>query len=362
MLGLLSGGVGASDGDPVGQARSDRLGAPLAVAAETVDLGPGGRDHLVRLRFVTSQDRDDGCDVALTRLLLTLALALVRRAGRAGGPESFEQFAESGHDAAEPPSIPMLAPWHPGRQCRRSPRDDGGMTQGRVVLDRVSKTYHRGPAEVRALSEVSLRIEPGEFVVLLGPSGSGKTTLLNLLGTIEPPSSGTVTVSGIDLGGLRGADLTEYRRRQVGFVFQFFNLVPTLTAAENVEVIAELVGGDARARAVGALRRVGLAHRLDHFPAQLSGGEQQRVAIARALVKEPPVVLTDEPTGSLDLDSGKQVLQLLRDAAADGHTVLLVTHNSAIAAIADRVVELGDGEVRTDRPVASPAPVEAVAW
>jgi len=249
-----------------------------------------------------------------------------------------------------------------GHQCRRSPRDDGDMCHGSVVLDRISKTYRRGPAEVRALLDVSLRIEPGEFVVLLGPSGSGKTTLLNVLGTIEPPSSGTVTVSGVDLTGLRGADLTDYRRRQVGFVFQFFNLVPTLTAAENVEVIAELVGGDARERAVRALERVGLGERLDHFPAQLSGGEQQRVAIARALVKEPPVILTDEPTGSLDLDSGKQVLELLRGVTANGHTVLLVTHNSAIAAIADRVVELGDGQVRADRPVASPSSVEAVTW
>jgi putative ABC transport system ATP-binding protein len=215
---------------------------------------------------------------------------------------------------------------------------------------------------VRALREVSLRIDPGEFVVLLGPSGSGKTTLLNVVGTIEPPSSGAVTVSGVDVTELRGSELTEYRRSQVGFVFQFFNLVPTLTASENVEVIAELTGPDASRRAVHALERVGLGDRLDHFPAQLSGGEQQRVAIARALVKNAPVLLTDEPTGSLDLDSGKQILGLLRGAADDGHTVLLVTHNSAIAAIADRVVELGDGEVRDDRRIASPRPVEEVSW
>jgi putative ABC transport system ATP-binding protein len=156
-----------------------------------------------------------------------------------------------------------------------------------------------------------------------------------------------VTVSGIDVSDLRGAALTDYRGSQVGFVFQFFNLVPTLTASENVEVIAELVGADAGTSAAAALERVGLADRLDHFPAQLSGGEQQRVAIARALVKEAPVLLTDEPTGSLDLDSGKQVLGLLRQAADDGHTVVLVTHNSAIASIADRVIELGDGQVRT---------------
>ena len=236
------------------------------------------------------------------------------------------------------------------------------MAPGSVVLDRVSKTYRRGPSEVHALREVSMRIDPGEFVVLLGPSGSGKTTLLNVLGTIEPPSAGTVTVSGIDVSDLRGADLTDYRRNQVGFVFQFFNLVPTLTASENVEVIAELVGADAQRRAAVALEGVGLGDRLDHFPAQLSGGEQQRVAVARALVKEAPVLLTDEPTGSLDLDSGKQVLGLLRRAADDGHTVVLVTHNSAIAQIADRIIELGDGQVRTDRRVAAPTPVEEVSW
>ena len=236
------------------------------------------------------------------------------------------------------------------------------MDEGSVVLDHVSKTYRRGPSEVHALRDVSMRIDPGEFVVLLGPSGSGKTTLLNVLGTIEPPSSGTVTVSGIDVSDRHGADLTDYRRNQVGFVFQFFNLVPTLTAAENVEVIAELVGAEAHRRAAAALERVGLGDRLDHFPAQLSGGEQQRVAVARALVKEAPVLLTDEPTGSLDLDSGKQVLGLLRRAANDGHTVVLVTHNSAIARIADRIIELGDGQVRNDRRVATPTPVEEVSW
>ncbi len=236
------------------------------------------------------------------------------------------------------------------------------MGQGSVVLDHVSKTYRRGPSEVHALRDVSMRIDPGEFVVLLGPSGSGKTTLLNVLGTIESPSSGTVTVSGVDVSDRHGADLTDYRRNQVGFVFQFFNLVPTLTAAENVEVIAELVGPDAHRRAVVALERVGLGDRLDHFPAQLSGGEQQRVAVARALVKEAPVLLTDEPTGSLDLDSGKQVLGLLRRAANDGHTVVLVTHNSAIARIADRIIELGDGQVRGDRRVATPTPIEEVSW
>lgn len=164
------------------------------------------------------------------------------------------------------------------------------------------------------------------------------------------------------MSNLSGAALTEYRRTQVGFVFQFFNLVPTLTASENVEVVAELSGRDPGPRAGAALDMVGLADRVDHFPAQLSGGEQQRVAIARALVKDAAVLLTDEPTGSLDLDSGKQILGLLRRAADAGHTVVLVSHNSAIAAVADRVIELRDGHIVTDRRIESPLPIDEVTW
>ncbi len=231
-----------------------------------------------------------------------------------------------------------------------------------IELHDVTKTYLTGPAEVRALDDVSITIEPGEFVVLLGPSGSGKTTLLNLVGGIETPSEGRVMVSGMDVSTLTGRAMTRYRRSEVGFVFQFFNLVPTLTAAENVEVVAELSGPDPGTRARLALDRVGLGDRADHFPGQLSGGEQQRVAIARALVKDAPVLLTDEPTGSLDLDSGRQILGLLRRAADAGHTVLLVTHNTAIAAIADRVVELHDGRITSDRHVERPLPTEEVDW
>jgi putative ABC transport system ATP-binding protein len=233
---------------------------------------------------------------------------------------------------------------------------------GDVRLDGVTKTYLRGGREVHALVDVSLTIESGEFVVLLGPSGSGKTTLLNLLGAIEPPTDGRIEVAGIDVATLDGHELTEYRRHQVGFVFQFFNLVPTLTAAENVEVIAELTDGDAGSRAGEALRRVDLADRADHFPGELSGGEQQRVAIARALVKDAPVLLADEPTGSLDLDTGRQILGLLRDATAAGHTVLVVTHNSAIAEIADRVVRLRDGRIASDERVPAPVSVGDVSW
>jgi len=233
---------------------------------------------------------------------------------------------------------------------------------GRVALVDVSKIYRRGVQDVAALSSISLDVEPGRLVVLLGPSGSGKTTLLNLIGAIEPATSGRITVAGTEVTALAGAAMTEYRRTMVGFVFQFFNLVPTLTAAENVEVIAELTGPGAGARAVAALTEVGLAARVDHFPGQLSGGEQQRVAIARALVKEPPVILADEPTGSLDLDTGRQILGLLRTAADSGRTVLVVTHNSAIAEIADRVIRLRDGRVAEDRTLDRPRPVEEVSW
>lgn len=233
---------------------------------------------------------------------------------------------------------------------------------GSVVLDRVTKTYEPGVASVQALTDVDLQIDPGDLVVLLGPSGSGKTTLLNLVGAVEPVDAGRVVVSGIDVGALRGRGLDHYRRTQIGFVFQFFNLVPSLTATENVEVIAELTGPDATTRARAALAEVGLGAKGDHFPGQLSGGEQQRVAIARALVKQAPVLLADEPTGSLDLDTGRQVLELLRACTRHGTTVLLVTHNSAIADMADRVVRLRDGRVADDHAVTEPIPARDVSW
>lgn len=247
------------------------------------------------------------------------------------------------------------------RRTRPAPRPvDRG--SGTIVCELVSKTYTRGTHDVHALVDVSLHIEAGQLVVLLGPSGSGKTTLLNLIGAIEPITAGSIVVDGVDVASLTGTALTEFRRRQVGFVFQFFNLVPTLTAAENVEVIAELTGPDAANRAVAALAEVGLGDRRDHFPGQLSGGEQQRVAIARALVKGTPVILADEPTGSLDLETGKQVLELLRMSTATGRTVLLVTHNSAIADIADRIINLRDGHVAGDRRNPTPRPVDEVVW
>ena len=215
-----------------------------------------------------------------------------------------------------------------------------------VRLESLTKTYGSGASTVQALKNVGLEIWPGEFVVLLGPSGSGKTTLLNIVGGIERPTSGRIEVAGTDIAALDEAARTEYRRSRVGFVFQFFNLVPSLTALENVEIIAELTGPDALARSRAALEGVGLAAAADRFPGQLSGGQQQRVAIARAIVKEPPLLLCDEPTGSLDLEVGRQVLEVLRALAREGHhTVMVVTHNSAIAAMADRVVWLHSGAV-----------------
>lgn len=231
-----------------------------------------------------------------------------------------------------------------------------------VVLDHVSKRYGEGEIAVDALKDVSLRIGAGEFVVVLGPSGSGKTTLLNIIGGIEQASGGSVAVAGRDLTRLSVGELSAYRRETVGFVFQFFNLVPTLTAHENVELIGELLSADAADQSTESLEAVGLGDRMDHFPGAMSGGQQQRVAIARALVKEPPLLLCDEPTGSLDLDMGRQVLDLLRHAAAEGRTVLVVTHNSAIARIADRVIRMGSGRIIEDQRTVSPISPLDLQW
>ena len=242
---------------------------------------------------------------------------------------------------------------------------DAAAASGRPVLrlEAVGRTYDFGPTTVDALKDVELSVWPGEFVVLLGPSGSGKTTLLNLVGGIEEPTCGRVLMAGKDIATLNARQRTEYRRDQIGFVFQYFNLVPTLTALENVEVIAELTGKDVARRSREALAKVGLADLADRFSGQMSGGQQQRVAIARAIVKEPPLLLCDEPTGSLDLITGRQVLALLRELAREGHhTVVLVTHNSAIAQIADRVVWLHSGTVARQDPVATPVQAPDLDW
>lgn len=236
----------------------------------------------------------------------------------------------------------------------RSTPQGAGESHGGLALHSVSKTYDAGAVPVHALKSVELTVDPAEFVVVLGPSGSGKTTLLNVVGGIDPPSGGRVEVDGEDIGGYDARRLTEYRRRTVGFVFQFFNLIPSLTALENVALIAELTG--ASADSAETLEAVGLGDRLSHFPATLSGGEQQRVAVARALAKKPHLLLCDEPTGALDLETGRTVLGLLRRVNRERClTILLVTHNSAIAAMADRVVRMRSGEIvedlRNDRPV-----------
>jgi putative ABC transport system ATP-binding protein len=227
-----------------------------------------------------------------------------------------------------------------------------------IQLENLSRTYGAGPTAVHALKGASLEIPPGQFVVILGPSGSGKTTLLNLIGSIDEPTFGTVRVGGTDLGSLDDAGRIDYRRNNVGFIFQFFNLIPTLTAGENVELIAELTGADGSERAGRVLNLVGLEDRIDHFPSQLSGGEQQRVAIARALAKEPPVLLCDEPTGELDFETGRRILGLLHRLNREtGRTVLLVTHNAAVGEMADRVLRLHSGEIVSD--TMNDAPVDA---
>jgi putative ABC transport system ATP-binding protein len=234
-------------------------------------------------------------------------------------------------------------------------------TRTAIRLEGVGRTYGRPPLEVDALTSVDLSVPEGQLVVLLGPSGSGKTTLLNVVGGIEPATSGRVTVAGTELSGLEGDGLSEFRRTSVGFVFQFFNLVPTLTARENVALIAELVGREDSSTSL--LEQVGLGDRLDHFPSALSGGEQQRVAVARALAKDPSVLLCDEPTGALDLETGRRVLELLRAATRrDGRTVVIVTHNHAIARMADRVLGLHDGRLRSDEAVADPVEPEELDW
>ena len=208
----------------------------------------------------------------------------------------------------------------------------------------LTKVYHMGEVDVHALRGVDLDLREGELVVLLGPSGSGKSTLLNILGGLDVPSSGRVVYRGRDLTAAGEDDLTAYRRHHVGFVFQFYNLIPSLTARENVALVTEIV--ESPMTPEEALALVGLGERLDHFPAQLSGGEQQRVAIARAIAKRPAVLLCDEPTGALDIATGVVVLEALERANRElGTCTALITHNAAIAAMADRVIRLSDGRI-----------------
>ncbi len=241
--------------------------------------------------------------------------------------------------------------------------DPGDNGRDLIVFDGVCKTYPMGEFEVRALCDVDLAIKEGELIVILGPSGSGKTTLLNLIGGMDTISEGKLTINGQDISHLDSKGLTDYRRTQIGFIFQFFNLIPTLTALENVEFALELVERDTRDKSMQALEMVGLADRADHFPSQLSGGEQQRVAIARAICKAPPILLCDEPTGELDFETGKNVLKVMQKInREEKQTIILVTHNSAIAEMSDRTVRLHSGEVAEVLKVENPRDASELVW
>jgi len=232
-----------------------------------------------------------------------------------------------------------------------------------VELRGVAKRYRVGPSTVHALDGVDVRIAAGEFVVVLGPSGSGKTTLLNVVGALDTPTEGQVVVAGQDITRATRGELFAFRRRSVGFIFQTFNLFPGLTARENVEFGIDVSRRRERAYAVEVLRRVGLGERIDHFPHQLSGGEQQRVAIARALATDNPLLLADEPTGELDFQTGAQILELLQEQADSGRAVIVVTHNREISRIADRVIELSSGRVALDGPPpGGPARIADLRW
>ncbi len=225
----------------------------------------------------------------------------------------------------------------------------------------VTKVYAMGEVEVHALRGVDLDLHDGEFAVLLGPSGSGKSTLLNILGGLDGPTDGLVTYRGreLSLGGDRA--LTRYRRRHVGFVFQFYNLIPSLTARENVALVTEIAGDPIAPE--DALALVGLKYRLDHFPSQMSGGEQQRVAIARAIAKRPDVLLCDEPTGALDISTGIAVLGALEKVNSElGTTTAVITHNAAISAMADRVISLADGLITNDVRNSTKQPTATIEW
>ncbi len=225
----------------------------------------------------------------------------------------------------------------------------------------VRKVYRMGEVEVAAVDGMTFDIERGELVVVVGPSGAGKTTLLNMLGGMDSCSSGTIVLDGREVSGFSEKELTYYRRYDIGFVFQFYNLLQNLTALENVELASQICKEPLDAATV--LRQVGLGHRLDNFPAQLSGGEQQRVAIARALAKNPKLLLCDEPTGALDYHTGKAILKLLQDTCYDtGKTVVLITHNSAFTAIADRVIHIREGRVAGVEINEAPLSADVLEW
>ena len=235
------------------------------------------------------------------------------------------------------------------------------MSDAFVSFSHVSKVYRTGEVEIRAADDVTFSVNKGEFVIIVGPSGAGKTTVLNMLGGMDACSGGTITVDGAVVSDYNAKQLTGYRRHDIGFVFQFYNLVQNLTALENVELAAQICRDPLDAATV--LDEVGLTDRKNNFPAQLSGGEQQRVAIARALAKNPKILLCDEPTGALDYNTGKAVLQLLQDTCRKtGRTVIVITHNSALTAMADRVIRIKSGKAISNDVNKHPTPVEEIEW
>lgn len=230
-----------------------------------------------------------------------------------------------------------------------------------IEFRNVCKIYGSGEQEIRALDNITFDVEKGELCVIVGPSGAGKTTLLNILGGMDTATSGTVMLAGREISKLGDRELTDYRRTDVGFVFQFYNLVQNLTALENVELASEICKDSLDA--AETLCRVGLEKRMQNFPAQLSGGEQQRVSIARALAKNPKIILCDEPTGALDYNTGKSVLKLLQDTCrSTGKTVIIITHNSALTQIADRVIRVKNGQATSVETNSEPIPVERIEW
>ena len=229
-----------------------------------------------------------------------------------------------------------------------------------ISLEKVSKIYKTGEVEYRALDKINLEINQGEFIVILGPSGAGKSTLLNLLGGMDRPTSGKIIINQVDISKFTDRQLTKFRAEQIGFVFQSYNILPSLTVEENVSIMRDII--KLKQNPTEVLKSVGLGRHLKKFPSELSGGEQQRVSIARAVVKKPAILLCDEPTGALDSDTGVQILKLLKAQTDKDTTVIIVTHNALIAEIADRVIHLKNGQIETNRKNSHKKQIDEVEW